>query len=98
MLKVCIIAEDASFKKYIIKALTDIKYKVNLIIANQNDERTQNDVCTTCKKNQDEKNEEEENLLVSSMFPIKNYEELLKFERFLVDEQNRTKLVRYLFF
>jgi hypothetical protein len=50
---------DATFnklkllKKYIIKVLTDIKYKVNITIANQNDER---DVCTTCRKNQaDEK-------------------------------------------
>jgi len=43
------IADDALFKKYIIKALTDIKYKVNIIIANQNDER---DTCTTCKRNQ----------------------------------------------
>lgn len=37
------IVDDASFKKYIllkhiIKTLTDIKYKVNIIIANQNDE------------------------------------------------------------
>jgi hypothetical protein len=82
-------------EKYIIKVLTDIKYKVNIIIANQNDER---DVCITCRKNQaDKKSEEEENLFVS-MFPVKNDEEFQTLERFLMDEQNRTKLIRYLFF
>lgn len=87
------VADNASFKKYIIKALTDIKYKVNIIIVNQNDER---DVCTTCKKNQaSDKNEEGENPFIS-MFLIKNDEELQTLERFLMDEQNRAKLVRYL--
>jgi len=52
-----------AFKKYIIKALTDIKYKINIIIANQNDER---DICTTCKKNQaNDKNEEGQNPFIS---------------------------------
>ncbi|KAM0734563.1 hypothetical protein ACS0PU_011382 [Formica fusca] len=84
---------DASFKKYIIKALTDIKYKVNIIIANQNDER---DTCTTCKKNQaSDENEERENPFIS-MFPIKNDEDLQTLERFLMDEQNRAKLIKQL--
>lgn len=87
------IADDASFKKYIIKALTDIKYKVNIVIANQNDER---DTCTTCKRNQaSDKNEEKENPFIS-MFPIKNDEKLQTLETFLMDEQNYAKLVRYL--
>lgn len=88
------VTDDASFKNYVIKTLTDIKYKVNIIIANQNDER---DVCTTCKKNQANEDEDEagENPFIS-MFPIKNDEELQTLERFLIDEQNRAKLIRYL--
>lgn len=89
---ICMVTDDGPFKPYVIKALTDIKYKLNIIIANQNDERH---VCATCKKNQaDEKSEEEENQFVS-MFPLKNDGELLILERFLIDERNHEKLVSY---
>lgn len=90
------VTDDALFKKYIIKTLTDIKYKVNIIIANQNDQLDVR-VCTTCKKNQanDQNEEAGENPFIS-MFPIKNDEELQTLERFLIDEQNRAKLVIYI--
>lgn len=75
--------------------MTDIKYKLNIIIANQNDGQN---VCTICKKNEaDEKSEEEEKLFVS-MLPVKNDNELQKLERFLIDNQNRAKLVRHLYY
>lgn len=70
---------------YVIKALTNIKYKVN--ITNQ---RNNQNVCTN--NNANEKNED--NPFVS-MFPIKNDKDFQTLERLLMDDQNRAKLVSF---
>lgn len=73
--------------------MTDIKYKLNIVIANQRDEQN---ICANCKKNEEKSGEEEYSFM--SKFPIKKDEDLQILEEFLKDEQNRIKLVRYLFY
>lgn len=87
------VTDDISFKKYVIQALTDVKYKLNIIIKNQNDERN---IYLACKRNEAHEKNEDEGKELASMFPVKNDEELQTLERFLAEEQNRIKLVRYI--